>query len=222
MSRIKEVKHVRGMRILIKQIAVASKALDEPAVHKFLGLINIPLQSVPLSGLERWYTLEGKEKTKIKERGEIRLNLAFSASPTEAQFTLQESFAHYERLLRIFMEHELESNVDWCGNFPESATVMLRQFAAHRGLPQVVIDACCLSVYTTVLHRRTLDFSIMLGLVKRLRKAINDGNLPEEKLVNVFYTVVDSFIDAAMSTICHLRNNSELIQKPEKLSPLLE
>ena len=162
-----------------------------------------------------------KDETKIKDRGEILLNLALSASQTETQFTLQESFAQYERFLRILMEHELGSNVDWCGIFPESAIVMLRQFAAHRGLPQAVTDVCCWSVYATALHKRTLDFSIMLGLVQRLRKVINDEKLPEE-LLNVFWTAAEYFIGAALTTIRHLRNNSEKIQRPEQLSALLE
>ena len=119
------------------------------------------------------------------------------------------------------MEHELGSNVDWCGIFPESAIVMLRQFAAHRGLPQAVTDVCCWSVYATALHKRTLDFSIMLGLVQRLRKVINDEKLPEE-LLNVFWTAAEYFIGAALTTIRHLRNNSEKIQRPEQLSALLE
>ena len=222
MSRFTEVKDIRGMRILTKQIiAVASKAPDTP-VHKFLGLINVALKSVPPSGVERWYTLEGKDKTKIKDRGEIRLNLAFSASQTETHFNLQENFAQYERLLRIFMEHELGSDGGWHGTFPESATVILRQFAALRGLPQAVTDACCWSVYATALRKYPLDFSVMLGLVQRLHKAIDNGKLSEEKLVNVFWRAADSFTGAALTTIRHLRNNSELIQKPEKLSPLLE
>ncbi len=209
------------MGILLKQIAVASKAPGKPA-HKFLGLLNVALKTVPLSGLERWYPLEGKDKTKPKERGEIRLNLALSASRTEAQFTLQESFVQYERLLRIVVEHELRSDVEWRGIIPESAAVMLQQFAAHRGLRQAVTDACSWSVYATALHKRTLDFAMVLQLVQRLRKAINDGKLPEDELVNVFWTGADSFVGAALSTIRHLRNNCELTHKPEQLSSLLE
>ena len=163
-----------------------------------------------------------KDETKIKDRGEILLNLALSASQTETQFTLQESFAQYERLFRILMEHELGSDVHWCGIFPESATVMLQQFAAYCGLPQAVSDVCYWSVYANALQKRNLDFSIMLGLVQRLRKAINNGKLPEEELLNVFWTAAESFIGAALRTIRHLRNNLEIIQRPEQLSALLE
>jgi BAI1-associated protein 3 len=223
MSRISEVKDLRGMGILLKQIAVASKAPGKPA-HKFLGLLNVGLKSIPISGLERWYQLEGRDKTKVKERGEIRLNLTLSATRTDTaeQFTLQESFVQYERLLRIVVEHELRADVEWRGVLPDSAAVMLRQFAAHRGLRPSVTDACCWSVYSTALHKRTLDLVVMLNLVQRLRKAINDGKLPEEELVNVFWTAADSFVVAALSSIRHLRNNSELNTKPEQLSALLE
>ncbi|EFX82091.1 hypothetical protein DAPPUDRAFT_316637 [Daphnia pulex] len=223
MSRISEVKDFRGMGILLKQIAVASKAPGKPA-HKFLGLLNVGLKSIPISGLERWYQLEGRDKTKIKERGEIRLNLTLSATRTDTseQFTLHESFVQYERLLRIIVEHELRADVEWRGVLPDSAAVMLRQFAAHRGLRSCVTDACSWSVYATVLHKRTLDLGMMLNLVQRLRKAINDGKLPEEELVNVFWTAADSFVVAALSAVRYLRNNPELSTKPEQLSFLLE
>uniref|UniRef100_A0A0N8EGD3 Unc-13 D n=1 Tax=Daphnia magna TaxID=35525 RepID=A0A0N8EGD3_9CRUS len=223
MSRITEVKDLRGMGILLKQIAVASKAPGKPA-HKFLGLLNLGLKSIPLSGLERWYQLEGRDKTKTKDRGEIRLNLTLSASrpDTSEQFTLQESFIHYERLLRIVVEHEMRGDSEWRGVIPDSAALMLRQFAAHRGLRQSVTDACLWSVYSTAFHKRTLDLSVMLGLVQRLRKAINDGKLPEEELVNVFWTAAESFSVAALSAIRHLRNNPELSTRPDQLSALLE
>ncbi len=109
---------------------MASKAPGKPA-HKFLGLLNVGLKSIPISGLERWYQLEGRDKSKIKERGEIRLNLTLSATRTDTseQFTLHESFVQYERLLRIIVEHELRADVEWRGVLPDCAAVMLRQFA---------------------------------------------------------------------------------------------
>lgn len=221
MSRIGEVKDLRGMGILLKQIAVASKAPGKPA-HKFLGLLNVPLKYIPLAGLERWYPLEGRDKAKVKERGEIRLNLSLSASRTESQFTLQESFVQYERLLRIIVEYELRSDADWRGSLPDWATVMLAQFAAHRGLRQSVTDACTWSVYSSAFHKRTLDCTVLLALLQRLRKALNDGKLPEEELVNVFWTGAESLTGAALSAIRHLRNNGELNNKPEQLLALLE
>lgn len=222
MSRIGEVKDLRGMGILLKQIAVASKAPGKPA-HKFLGLLNVPLKSIPLSGLERWYPLEGRQdKAKSKDRGEIRLNLALTASRNETQFTLQESFVQYERLLRIVVEHEMRSDNEWRGILPESVAITLRQFAAHRGLRPAVTDACSWSVYATALHKRTLDFTLLLGIIQRLKKAISDGKLPEEELVNVFWTAADTFVGAALSAIRHQRNNSELCNKTEQFTALLQ
>ena len=63
---------------------------------------------------------------------------------------------------------------------------------------------------------------MMLNLVQRLRKAISDGKLLEDELVNVFWTAADSFAAAALSAIRYLRNNPELNTKPEQLSALLE
>lgn len=210
------------MGILLKQIAVASKAPGKPA-HTFLGQLNVSLKTVPLCGLERWYPLEGRDaKSKVKERGEIRLSLSLSASRTESQFTLKESFIQYERLLRVIVEHQVRSDPEWRGSLPDPASVLLRQFAAHRGLRQAVTDACSWSVYATALHKRNLDFSMLLSLLQRLRKAINEGRLPEEELVNIFWTATDTWVEAALSVIRYLRNSPELSSKPDQLLALLE
>lgn len=188
--------------------------------HKFLGLLNVKLKSIPICGVERcWYQLEDTpDKTKVKKRGEIFLNLTFSISATDTA----ESYVHYERLLKIFVQHELRADLEWRGVLPDSAAVILRRFANHRGLRPSVTDVCCWSVYATTLPKRTLDFVEMLNLFRRLRMAITDGKLPEEELINIFWMASDSFVVVALSSLRHLRNNPELSTKPSQLSALLE
>ena len=66
---------------------------------------------VPVMGLERWFSLEGRQdKTKVKERGEIKLNLMMSATSIDVQFTFKENIAQYQQILRVFIEHHLRSD----------------------------------------------------------------------------------------------------------------
>lgn len=221
MGRISEVKDLRGMGILLKQIASASKAPGKPN-HGFIGQLSVPLKMIPLSGIERWYPLEGRDKSKGKERGDIRLSLSLSAVRTEAQFTLQDSFVHYEHMFRIIVEHEMRSDADWRGRVPDTAAALLRQFAAHRGLRQSVVDDCMWSVYASVLPKRPLDFVLLLNVLQRLRKAITDEKLVEEELVTVFWSGAESFATAALSVIRYLRNHADICSDPAQLSALLE
>ena len=62
-------------------------------------------------GLERWFSLEGRhDKSKTKERGEIKLNLMLSATSVDVQFTLKQNIVQYERILRVFIEYHLRSD----------------------------------------------------------------------------------------------------------------
>lgn len=70
-------------------------------------------QLIPANGMERWFPLEGREKSKMKDRGEIRLSLSLSAS-NETTYSQQENFIHYERIVRIFAEHHFRSDPVRC------------------------------------------------------------------------------------------------------------
>lgn len=122
-------------------------------------------------------------------------------------------------MLRIIVEHEIRSDESWRGLLPE---YLLRQFATKSGLNQSVADVCSWSVYSSALHKRILDFTVLLPLIQRLRKALKKGKLSDEELVNMFWTATDSFIEAALTAICNVRKNYELNTKPQQLSALLE
>lgn len=216
--KISKVKDFREIGILLKEIAVTTKTSDK-SIHQFLGQLDVPLKSIPLTGLESWYPLEGRDKVKDKERGEIQLNLFLSTSRTESQSTLKESFTQYERLVKIVVEYQLRTDSNWRGELPD---YLLQEFAAHRGLRQPVTDVCSWSVFSTLLHKRTLDFTMLLSLIQRLRRAIVDGKLTENDLLDVFWTATDSFVETALSAIHHLRSNSELNTNSIQLSALLQ
>lgn len=64
-------------------------------------------QTVPISGTERWFPLAGRDPTKLKERGEIKLSLLMSAVKEEDRLTLRQSYQQYELCLRALIEQEL-------------------------------------------------------------------------------------------------------------------
>ena len=224
MSRIGEVKDLRGMGILLKQIAVSSSkttspssAPGKPGSHQFLGQLHVPLKLVPLTGIERWYPLEGRDRSTAKERGEIRLSLTLTASRTDGQqLSVQQSFVQYERLLRIFVEAEFKGRPDWRGELPESAAVMLRQLAAHRGLRPAITDICLWSVYSAACHKRVLDFQLVLGLIQRIKRFLPEL-ADDDPPVATFWAAADSMVKAILSILRRSRSHPEL-----QLAALLE
>ena len=227
MSRIGEVKDWRGFGNFVKQIASASKATPGKAAHPFLGQLNVPLKTIPLTGIERWYPLEGRSPAKSngKERGDIKLSLSLAASRPEQQFTLAESCSQYERVLRSVVEHELINDSEFRGQLPETATLMMRQLAVHRGLRPVAVDICTWSVLGRwALHKRTLDFTIFVSLVARIRRAFSvpSGELVDPLLDQMFWSAADAVVHSSVAAVRHLRNNSQLSANPSQLNALLE
>ena len=87
----------------------------------------------------------------------------------------------------------------------------MRLFAVDQGLHSVVTDVCLWSVSSAVLHRRTLDFYLLLRLFGRLRKAVAGGKLAEEQLDDIFWTASESFLDSTVSIIRHVRDQPDII-----------
>ena len=235
MSRIGEVRDLRGMGILLKQIATATKNQsaatsnsNKPTanVHQFLGRLAVQLKTVPVyGGMERWYPLEGRnESSSGKSRGEIRLALALSANhPHSGPITsaIRQSFIEYERLLRIVVEYQVRTDAEWRGVLPEAAAVALRQLAAQRGLRPLAADVCAFSVYAAALHKRQLDFvAVVAPLVVRLRKTLQEPSGQMEELVAVFFKASDQFVGTALSILRYWRGSGNV--KPDQLAALLQ
>ena len=231
MRKISEIRDLRGMGVLLNEMILTSKAtLGKAAQHQFLGQLNVPLKTISLTEIKCWYPLEGRSAIESdgKERGDIKLSLSLSASRPEQQFTLAESCSQYERVLRSVVEHELINDSEFRGHLPETATLMMRQLAVHRGLRPVAVDICTWSVLGKwALHKRTLDFTILVSLVSRIRRAFSIPGAGGEVMIDplldqMFWSAADAVVHSSVAAVRHLRNNSQLSTNPSQLNALLE
>ena len=101
MTKIGEVKGVKGLRKLMKEIAVTASTGKHD--NELVGSTTIPLKIIPASGQTVWCPLE--KKTKTKKQGNVKVKLSFS-SEKNSQVSSQE----YRHLLRLLLLHELESS----------------------------------------------------------------------------------------------------------------
>ncbi|KAK7113155.1 hypothetical protein V1264_012499 [Littorina saxatilis] len=105
-KKLNEVSGLKGLNRFFKQ--VAQSARSSSSVDDFLGCVNIPLQNIPSTGIDKWYPLEGRT-ARSNIQGEIHLKLSLATRedrgiPEDDNWT---DVRQHEDLMAIFVEHEL-------------------------------------------------------------------------------------------------------------------
>ncbi|XP_060811267.1 BAI1-associated protein 3 isoform X2 [Bombus pascuorum] len=129
-SKLNEVRGVKGLGRFFKQIAQSARSGGQ---DDFLGCVNIPLQDIPSTGLDRWYKLEARTQRSTIQ-GRIRLKLWLSTR--EDRGTSEEDnwgeLRQQERLYTVFLNHEMNKQAeDFTGELPQTALTILHQHAVQ-------------------------------------------------------------------------------------------
>ncbi|KOC60100.1 BAI1-associated protein 3 [Habropoda laboriosa] len=129
-SKLNEVRGVKGLGRFFKQIAQSARSGGQ---DDFLGCVNIPLQDIPSTGLDRWYKLEARTQRSTIQ-GRIRLKLWLSTR--EDTGTSEEDnwgeLRQQERLYTVFLNHEMnKQGEDFTGELPQTALTILHQHAVQ-------------------------------------------------------------------------------------------
>ncbi|XP_034175454.1 BAI1 associated protein 3 isoform X2 [Osmia lignaria lignaria] len=129
-SKLNEVRGVKGLGRFFKQIAQSARSGGQ---DDFLGCVNIPLQDIPSTGLDRWYKLEARTQRSTIQ-GRIRLKLRLSTR--EDRGTSEEDnwgeLRQQKRLYTVFLNHEMnKQGEDFTGELPQTALTILHQHAVQ-------------------------------------------------------------------------------------------
>ncbi|XP_076763974.1 BAI1 associated protein 3 isoform X3 [Xylocopa sonorina] len=129
-SKLNEVRGVKGLGRFFKQIAQSARSGGQ---DDFLGCVNIPLQDIPSTGLDRWYKLEARTQRSTIQ-GRIRLKLGLSTR--EDRGTSEEDnwgeLRQQERLYTVFLNHEMnKQGEEFTGELPQTALTILHQHAVQ-------------------------------------------------------------------------------------------
>ncbi|KAK9310328.1 hypothetical protein QLX08_000330 [Tetragonisca angustula] len=129
-SKLNEVRGVKGLGRFFKQIAQSARSGGQ---DDFLGCVNIPLQDIPSTGLDRWYKLEARTQRSTIQ-GRIRLKMWLSTR--EDRGTSEEDnwgeLRQQERLYTVFLNHEMnKQGEDFTGELPQTALTILHQHAVQ-------------------------------------------------------------------------------------------
>ncbi|XP_050297020.1 protein unc-13 homolog 4B isoform X2 [Anthonomus grandis grandis] len=201
-GKILDVKGVKGMRKLIKEIAVTATTGQHE--NEFIGSAKIPLSTIPASGMTMWYTLDKKNKT--TRQGVLKVRICFSSGKNN-QVAMQE----HRHMRRIVLLHELElSKVApywWCGNFSPAGEQLLTQHVAQSGLTQTQVALCSYSVYAGVHQSHPLSFNLFSKLLDKLMKPLQTEVIPEDDM-KLFWEATKKLLPSCFSVIKKIRKKT--------------
>ncbi|KAH8295174.1 hypothetical protein KR018_008180 [Drosophila ironensis] len=201
-NKILDVKGVKGLRKLMKEIAVTVSSGKHD--NELIGRATITLKSIPVSGLTVWYNLEKGNKT--RSRGSILVNLALSAEKNKS-VAVQE----HKNLLKLLLMHELDTsqvaNYWWSGKFSPNAEIIRSQHAAQSGLTPF---DCALSqwhAYCTIHESHKLNFALFNSILDVLVPVITCMQTDSED-VKTFWDGVRRLLPSCFAVLRKLRSRN--------------
>ncbi|VVC39810.1 Mammalian uncoordinated homology 13, subgroup, domain 2,Mammalian uncoordinated homology 13, domain 2,C2 [Cinara cedri] len=207
-SKLNEVRGVKGLGRFFKQIAQSARSGSQ---DDFLGCINIPIQDVPSTGLDKWFQLEARSQ-RSNIQGSIRLKLWLSTRDDHGQALSQNQFDNWtdvrrhERLLTIFNNYEMsqKKNCLWSGELCHEATSILHQHAVQGAVSELQLAVIRWLSYS---HMTNIDPQFLLKQLSQLEAAWGQSLTGEEEdwLADSF----NVFLDYSL----------QLIRKYRKLFP---
>ena len=130
--KLNEVKGLKGLDRYFKQIAQSARANKADNVDDFLGSVNIRLDDLASTGVDKWYDLEGRsEKSKVEGQIRLRLKLATREDRNVLEEDNWNDVRQQEKLISLFINYELSQMVDkknreWRGEFSREAETILQ------------------------------------------------------------------------------------------------
>ncbi|KAL5288048.1 hypothetical protein ACFFRR_008722 [Megaselia abdita] len=201
-NKLFDVKGVKGLRKLMKEIAVTASTGKHD--NELIGRTSIPLKTIPASGIRVWYNLE--KGTKTNSRGSVLIHMSFSAEKNN-KVALQE----HRHLLRILLMHELETSKVakfwWSGKFNIQADAILTQHSAQSGMTSFSGSIAKWSVYTNVHQEHPLSYGLFIELLDKVVPTIQTLQ-DNDEVKKLFWEGCKQLLPSCFSTIRKIRNKA--------------
>ena len=193
LKRAGEVKDTKGLRTLITDTVTAAQG------DKILGKLELPLQSLPASGEDKWWRLERESG---RAAGELRLALHL--------FTRDGQLVEHQRLLRVLLSRELVQRQPlphaWRDNFSGEALQILAQHAVQARMSRVETALTRLLVYTDLHLLLPLDCRVFPPILQKLRGPVLQGSI-SSTLVAKFHSAARRLATSFTSYIREMRRH---------------
>ncbi|XP_063220892.1 protein unc-13 homolog 4B isoform X3 [Bacillus rossius redtenbacheri] len=220
MSKFSDVKGVKGLRKLMKEIAVTASTGKHD--NEMVGSAQMPLRNVPATGTTYWCGLEKKHKS--KRQGELKVRMTFGSEKNQ-QVAMQE----HRSLLRVVLLHELDRSKDysddedgscescdglipshpkesqlvepyhWDGSFSLPGETLVTQHRVQCGMSAPSAALARWVEFAGVHSEHPLSFAVFPPLLERLAKALHKD---EDKL---FWETAKKLMPSCMNAIRKIR-----------------
>ncbi|XP_064115164.1 BAI1-associated protein 3-like [Macrobrachium nipponense] len=197
-SKLNEVKGVKGLGRFFKQIAQSAR--QGGGQDDFLGCVNIPLQDIPSTGVDKWYPLEGRSH-RSNIQGQIHLKMWLSTREDRGT-SEEESWAEvrqHDQIITIFLLHELSKYKDdttsWDGELSAAAETILHQHAIQGDLTPLQQAMCRWTAAARTHATKTLDHRVLHRILMSLHDLWDSESLSkeEEEMLGESYTAFLEF-----------------------------
>ncbi|KAL0130108.1 hypothetical protein PUN28_002009 [Cardiocondyla obscurior] len=199
MSKVKDIKGVRGLVKLAKEIAVTATTGSHN--NEFIGRCRIPLKDIPTSGHTMWYSLDKKNKS--KRRGVVKLRLAFSA-----EHNVQVAAQEHRHLLRVLLLYEIETEkiekYCWCGRWSGPAEALILQHSAQRGLLARNVALAQWVEYANIHQEHPLSFTVFNKIIKNLLRPMDSGLFSADE-TKLFWKATKKIVFSCLNSIRKIR-----------------
>ncbi|KAL3277541.1 hypothetical protein HHI36_012885 [Cryptolaemus montrouzieri] len=195
-GKIFDVKGVKGVRKLMKEIAVT--AAHGQHENELIGKARVPLKTIPAAGMTMWYTLE--KKNKDSRQGILKVRLSYSSKKN----TLVAEQEH-RHLLRILLLHELEKSKVaphwWCGSFSQQGEAIITQHIIQSGLTPIESAICQWAIFTKVHRNHALSFVLFSNILDKLIKPLQSNNTISPEDTRLFWESTKNLLPYCFSVI---------------------
>ncbi|XP_069958195.1 BAI1-associated protein 3 isoform X2 [Cherax quadricarinatus] len=214
-SKLNEVKGVKGLGRFFKQIAQSARAGG--GQDDFLGCVNIPLQDMPSTGVDRWYPLEGRShRSNIQGQINLKMWLSTREDRGTSEDEVWAEVRQHDQIITTFLLHELtkfkDDTVSWDGELSPAAESILHQHAIQGDLTQLQQAMCRWMAASRTHASRTLDHRILHKLLLALHELWDTETLSkeEEEMLGESYS---GFVEHSLTEV---RRHRELFPTPSK------
>ncbi|XP_012661228.1 BAI1-associated protein 3 isoform X1 [Otolemur garnettii] len=190
--KLNEVIGLKGMSRYFKQIVKSARANGtagptEDHTDDFLGCLNIPIQEVPVAGVDRWFKLEPRSSaSRVQGDCNLVLKLITTQRDTAMSQRGRSGFLSYllllSRLLRFEHRAEEPNSSSWHGELSSCAATILCLHGAQNNLSPLQLAVLHWEVSSRHHQSCTLDYGYLLGLLEDMQVHWEEAaSLPQEQ-----------------------------------------
>ncbi|XP_065677950.1 BAI1-associated protein 3 isoform X1 [Hydra vulgaris] len=181
-NAITAIKGVKGAGRFLREMYQSARSPDS-FLDDFMGLVEIPLKSLPEEGLDSWFQLEPQSEKK-KANGKLHLKMSLSAKvsskSTSIAHAVNKDFGNnstltsdqiYDEFLNYFVRYDCQRNIDfepgkyWDGAIMDKAEIVLKQYCVQHEvskLQQIVVQW---KVYSYLCQKTLLSYKKLIDLL---------------------------------------------------------